>query len=72
MSETDDFIAEFKNNIRHFTVDRPIDPDYLDYPHVMYVDVLPLLAYIDHLDSVGGLTSAVSEKLRKLIRGINS
>lgn len=30
-----------------------------------------LLDYIDHLDSVGALTSAVSEKLRNLIRGIN-
>lgn len=63
-----DFISEFKANVRHFTV----DVDYVDYPHVMYPDVLPLLAYIDQLDRDGGLTSAVSDKLRSLIKGLHS
>jgi hypothetical protein len=66
-----DFISEFKANVRHFIADNPIDPDYLDYPHVMYVDVLPVLAYIDQLDRDGGLTSAVSDKLRSLIKGLH-
>lgn len=34
-------------------------------------DVSPLLGYIDQLDRDGGLTSAVSDKLRSLIKGLN-
>jgi hypothetical protein len=30
-----------------------------------------LLDYLDHLDSVGALTGAVSDKLRALIKGLN-
>jgi hypothetical protein len=65
MSRTDDFISEFKANMRHFIVDNP-PPALPPAP----LDVLPLLAYIDQLDRNGGLTSAVSDKLRSLIKGL--
>lgn len=66
MSETGDFIAEFKADMYQFIADNPL-PVLPPVP----VGVLPLLAYIDQLDRNGGLTSAVSEKLRSLIKGLN-
>lgn len=61
-----DFIAEFKANMRHFITDIPCQSC------TARVDVLPVLAYIDQLDRDGGLTSAVSDKLRSLIKGLQT
>lgn len=61
-----DFISEFKADMYRFI---DVNPPPVLPPAPL--DVLPLLAYIDHLDSVGGLTSAVSDKLRSLIKGLN-
>lgn len=61
-----DFISEFKADMYQLIAANP--------PRVLPpapVDVLPLLTYIDHLDSVGALTSAVSDKLRSLIKEIS-
>lgn len=65
MSETSDFISEFKADMYRF-IDVNPPPVLPPAP----VDVLPVLAYIDQLDRDGGLTSAVSDKLRSLISGL--
>ncbi|MCW2767609.1 MAG: hypothetical protein JWO11_3568 [Nocardioides sp.] len=65
MSQGRDFVSEFKADMYQFIAENP--PLVLP---PLPLDVLPLLTYIDHLDSVGALTSAVSDKLRSLIKEI--